>query len=38
MIAGGTTDLQGTTTVVSNVASTSGNDVDNDSGPPTIIA
>jgi hypothetical protein len=38
MIAGGTTDLEGTTRVVNNVASTSGDNVDNDSGPPTIIA
>jgi fibronectin-binding autotransporter adhesin len=36
MIAGGTTDLVGTTEVVNNVASTSGNNVDNDSGPPIV--
>jgi fibronectin-binding autotransporter adhesin len=36
MIAGGTTDLVGTTDVVNNVASTSGNNVDNDSGPPIV--
>ena len=37
MIAGGTAELVGTTEVVNNVASTSGNDVDSsggDTGPP----